>query len=111
LRLPCEIVVRQVLPSFRFLVARELVDKHNYSQTDAAKKVGTTQAAISQYFHAKRGRRWSSQSELLHEMGPHAASVAKRIANGKVSTVDSAQLFCVLCKGLRKRGVCGFKAA
>lgn len=111
MRLPCEVVVRELLPSFRFLVAKELVDNHNYSQTDAARKVGTTQAAISQYFHAKRGRRWSSQSKLLSEIRPNAASFAKRIADGKISTVDSAQLFCALCQGLRKRGVCGFRAA
>jgi predicted transcriptional regulator len=102
--------VRQLLPSFRFLVAKELVDNHNYSQTDAARKVGMTQAAISQYFHAKRGRRWSSKSTLLSEIRPQATSIAKRIADGKVSRVDSAQLFCTLCQRLRKKGVCGLRA-
>jgi predicted transcriptional regulator len=102
--------VRQLLPSFRFLVAKELVENYNYSQTDAAKKVGTTQAAISMYFHAKRGRRWYSQPKLLSAMRPQAASTAKKIAHGKVSTVDSAQLFCTLCQGLRKKGICGFQA-
>jgi predicted transcriptional regulator len=111
LRLPCETVVRQLLPSFRYLVAKELVHNHSYSQTDAAKRVGTTQAAISQYFHAKRGRRWSSQSKLLSEIEPHAAAVAKKIAHGNASTVDSAELFCALCQGLRKKGLCGLRAA
>jgi len=106
LRLPCEVVVRQLLPSFRYLVAKELVENHHYSQTDAAKKVGTTQAAISQYFHAKRGRRWSSQSKLLSVMEPHAISIASKIADGRVSTVDSAHLFCALCKGLKRGAVC-----
>jgi predicted transcriptional regulator len=111
LPLPCEVVVRQFLPSFRFLVAKELVDNHNYSQTDAAKKVGTTQAAISQYFHAKRGRGWSSQAKLLSAMRPHATSLARSIARGNISRVDSTQLFCAICQGLRKKGMCGLQPA
>jgi predicted transcriptional regulator len=103
---PCEVVVTQVLPSFRFLVAKELVTKYHYSQSDAAKRVGTTQAAISQYFDSKRGRRWSKQSNLLSTIKPFALSTAKQIAKGEVSMVDTIQLFCMFCQSIKRGPVC-----
>jgi hypothetical protein len=39
-------------------------------------------------------------------MEPHATSIASKIADGRVSTVDSAHLFCALCKGLKRGAVC-----
>ena len=103
---PCELVVRQVLPSFRFLVAKELVTKYHYSQTEAAKKVGITQAAISQYFDSKRGRRWATQSHLLSAIKPVAVSTAEQIAKGGVSIVDSIRLFCLFCQSMKEGPVC-----
>lgn len=57
MRPPCEIVVKQVLPAFRALVAKDLIGKYRFSQVAAAKELGTTQAAISQYLCSKRGEK------------------------------------------------------
>ena len=103
---PCEVVVTQVLPSYRFLVAKELVTKHHYSQSEAAKKVGTTQAALSQYFDSKRGRKWAKQVKLLSAIKPFATSTAEQIARDKVSMIDSIHLFCVFCQTMKKGAVC-----
>jgi len=46
---PCEIVVRYILPLFRSTVAKTLVEKYKFTQGGATEKLGTTQAAISQY--------------------------------------------------------------
>jgi len=51
----CEIVVRYILPLFRSVVAKTLIEKHKFTQGEAAEKLGTTQAAISQYIYLKRG--------------------------------------------------------
>ena len=50
----CEMVGKYILPIYRSLLARELVEKYDFSQTQAAKRLGTTQAAISQYLSSKR---------------------------------------------------------
>ena len=50
----CEIIGKYVLPIFRSMLAKELVQKYHLSQTEAAKKLGTTQAAVSQYLSSKR---------------------------------------------------------
>lgn len=54
---PCESFGRYALPKFRLLVAKELIEKYGFTQTEAARKLGITQAAISQYLHSKRGYR------------------------------------------------------
>src|SRR5665647_1652059 len=55
MKIPCELIVWYVLPSIRRELARELVDKHNFSQAEVARRFGVTDAAISQYLKAKRG--------------------------------------------------------
>ena len=50
----CEIIGKYVLPIFRSMLAKELVQKYKFSQTETAKKLGTTQAAVSQYLSSKR---------------------------------------------------------
>ncbi len=51
---PCEKAVWYYLPQIRADMAIELV-KSGLSQSQTAKKLGVTPAAISQYIHKKRG--------------------------------------------------------
>ena len=99
----CEKVSRYILPMYRSCVARELIEKHNYTQVKAAKKIGTTQAAISQYIASKRGHKGVSNFEkiapLLQKV---AAKTARRIAKEEVSLEEFEESFCQLCKELRK---------
>ena len=83
-----------------------MVRKHHYSQSEAAKRVGATQAAISQYFDSKRGRRWSKRPGLLAAIKPFAVSTANQIAGGEVSMIDTIELFCMTCQGLKRGAVC-----
>lgn len=105
MRPPCETVVRFVLPAFRSLVAKELVEKYDFSQVDVAKKLGTTQAAISQYISSKRGRKQLKQLESLAPVKSVVSQVASGIASSQLETVDTIGIFCSLCEALRKRDV------
>ena len=51
---PCEKAVWYYLPQIRADLAIELV-KTGITQSQAAKKLGVTPAAVSQYIHKKRG--------------------------------------------------------
>ncbi|MHA1839245.1 MAG: transcriptional regulator [Candidatus Ranarchaeia archaeon] len=53
-RIPCEIMAKQVLPLIRSEIARQLVHRHSLTQTEAAHRMGITQAAISWYLSHKR---------------------------------------------------------
>jgi len=105
LRPPCEVVAQYVLPAFRSLVAKALIEKHNFSQVEAAKKLGTTQAAISQYLYSKRGEKRIRQLEKIPSVQSTAKEIARNIASGEFSSADAMQVFCRLCVALRDNGV------
>ena len=109
MRPPCELVVRYVLPTFRSLVAKELIEKHHFSQVNAAKKLGTTQAAISHYLHSKRGDKRMRQLETIPQVLSVASEVAQGIATEDFSVIDAMLKFCRLCTALRNQNViCNF---
>ena len=99
----CEVVARYLLPIFRSMVAKDLIEKYNFTQIAAAKKLGTTQAAISQYIHSKRGYKGAEQFvDVLPEIQSLASETAKAIASGKMETEEVMRKFCELCTILRK---------
>ncbi|MFA5364813.1 MAG: hypothetical protein WC325_06495 [Candidatus Bathyarchaeia archaeon] len=101
MRPPCEVVVRSVLPAFRSLVARSLIENFNFSQVAAAKKLGTTQASISHYIYSKRGEKMVQQLESSASVKPIVDEIAKGIAENKISPLDAMMQFCKLCEALR----------
>jgi hypothetical protein len=51
----CDVMVRSLLPPMRAEMVTRLVRDQGLSQSDAAKKLGITRAAVSQYISRKRG--------------------------------------------------------
>ncbi len=51
----CDSMVRNLLPPMRAEMVSRLVQKQGISQSDAAKRLGITRAAVSQYMSRKRG--------------------------------------------------------
>jgi predicted transcriptional regulator len=94
----CEIIGKYVLPIYRSLLAKELVQKYHLSQTETAKKLGTTQAAISQYLSSKRAYKGIEQvEEFLPKLQTMAQETAKKLVNKQISAEDITTNFCGLC--------------
>ena len=103
--LPCETVARYVLPAFRSLVAKKLLEEYNFTQLEAARALGTTQAAISQYVHSKRGNKGLRElTDILPKIQSAAAETARRIATEKIGKEEIMLDFCRLCVSLREEG-------
>lgn len=97
----CETVGKYVLPVFRSLVAKELVNSHNLTQIEAAQKLGTTQAAISQYLNSKRAIVGAKQfGDALPRIKSLAEKTAQRLAKGGVTWNQVVLDFCLLCSTL-----------
>jgi predicted transcriptional regulator len=105
MRPPCELVVQHVLPAFRSLVARELVENYHLSQTAVAERIGTTQATVSLYLDSKRGDKIMKQLVNAPAIRKVAHEVAEGIATRKYSFTDSMTKFCELCVALRNSDV------
>jgi len=98
----CETVTRLVLPLYRSFVAKELLSKYNFTQVKAAEKLGTTQAAISQYLNSKRGRNEASNSkEFITIVKKAAENIAKLLATTEMTSDEFKDSFCALCTELK----------
>ncbi len=94
----CETIGKFVMPIFRSLVARELVETYHLTQVEAAKKLKTTQAAVSQYINQKRAIKGAEGfSEILPKIEATAKKTAKQLANGETSWDAVTFDFCKLC--------------
>ena len=94
----CEIIGKYVLPIFRSMLAKELVQNYRLSQTEAAKKLGTTQAAVSQYLSSKRAYKGVGQvQEFLPKIQIMAQETAQKLMNKEISNKDVTVDFCRLC--------------
>jgi hypothetical protein len=105
LTVPCEEIVKQELPIFRSLLAKELIKKHNFTQKEVAKKLQTTQPAISQYLSLKRGLKDSAKLNSISKLKISVRQIAAEIAADKDSNIDTTQIFCKLCIELNKNKI------
>lgn len=102
----CESVARQILPIYRSFVARELIVQHKLNQNQAAKKLGTTQAAISQYINSKRGVKDIPNYLKIEPIVQSAAEkVAKKMLNSEFTKEEFRKSLCELCMSLREKKV------
>jgi uncharacterized protein len=94
----CETIGKYVLPVFRSLIAKELINTHKLTQVEAAQRLGTTQAAISQYINSKRAFKGTEQfGNILPELQRMAQATAKLLANREITYEEISIDFCKLC--------------
>src|SRR3990172_1598654 len=94
----CEVIGKYVLPIFRSMLAKELVQKYHLSQTEAAKKLGTTQAAVSQYLSSKRAYKGIAHvDQYLPKIQEMASETAQKLVDKEVAAKDVTFDFCKLC--------------
>jgi predicted transcriptional regulator len=100
---PCEVTVSHILPFIRALVSRRLVEGYGLSQSLAAKKLGMSQPAISQYRRELRGSR--AKLKEYPKLLDMVNSIAKGVSDGSLSPEQTTLEFCKICKYLKLDGV------
>jgi len=95
-KVPCEIITWYILPAIRRELAAVMINKYGMYQKDAAKFLGVTDAAVSQYLSRKRG------NIDFDGMGKNEfeASAGKIIGG-----VPAEKEICQLCKFLVSSGL------
>ena len=100
---PCEVVVKCVLPPVRAMIAKELTTKYNLKQTDVAKLLGVSQPAISLYYRKIRGK--AIDLEKDPEIAELIGDLAKSLAKGNLTPTDFIPKFCEICRKIRAKGL------
>lgn len=91
----CDAMVRTLLPQMRAEMVSRLVQKQGLSQSEAAKRLGVTRAAVSQYLSRKRG---AGEVEITTELD----AIIDRWALAVVTGVSDVNL-CDVCMCARKK--------
>jgi len=95
-----EVLVQEILPAARALIAKKLTTDYGLSQKKVAEKLGISQPAISQYTRNIRG----SKYHLLHENEDAIKfldSLTKRIAENEIQPDMISQEFIELLKYIK----------
>ncbi len=103
MRTVCEEVVRYVLPAYRSLIAKKLLNEYGLTQEEVSRLMGLSQAVISYYISNKRGKGVQKYEnvEILQE---EAEKASKRLVAGE-DPAKIAKDFCNVCKLLREKNI------
>jgi len=74
-KMPQEIEVRYILPAIRRELARIFIEVYKLRQKDAAKILGLTEAAVSQYQHSKRAKEVVFSDKVIDEIKTSAGKM------------------------------------
>jgi len=97
----CEAIGKYVVPLFRSMVAKELINNYKLTQVETAQRLGTTQAAVSHYINSKRASRGLEQfGDIVPRIQAMANDTAKKLANGEITSDEVTVDFCKLCASL-----------
>ncbi len=91
----CDTIVRTLLPAMRAEMVNRLIVEHELSQSDAAKKLGVSRAAVSQYLSRKRG---AGEVEISSELDAIIDRWALAVVTG-----ESDVNLCDVCLCARKK--------
>jgi len=124
MRFNCEFAVKNLLPAFRSVLAKQLITKHGLTQEQIATHLGLTQAAISQYVNSRRASKcrimlgddffpvYSLACECRIMLGDDffpvyslACETAEKLVNGTTNIDEMKRAFCKVCTELREKYV------
>lgn len=99
MKTPCELIVWYVLPAIRREFAMILVKEFNLTQREAAKKLGLTESAVSQYLRSKRGKEIKFDQEIIDEIEKSAKEILKSEKDSLV--IEKTCSICTMIKDHR----------
>jgi len=102
---PCIVVVRYILPAIRAQIARELVNKYGLMRSEAAKKMGVTPAAVTQYLEGLRGDIASSMVESSEEVIDAVFQIAENLVKNEASICEVLDEMCKACRAIKSSGL------
>ncbi|MEM2539928.1 MAG: hypothetical protein QXX13_01540 [Candidatus Methanomethylicia archaeon] len=97
----CETIVKDILPAFRALIARKLIEKYNFTQVEDAKKLETTQPAISYHLSSKRGCKRLTALESIFFVKDAVNKITQDIVESKIDFTNLTSVMHHICKVIK----------
>jgi len=100
MKLLCEMMVEEILPSVRALVAKDLMQTYGMNQAQVSKKLGVTQPAVSQYIRELRGQK-IEMIKSNEKMMLMIKNISRKMADEKLGKIE-VDAFCIICRRIRQ---------
>ncbi len=100
--LPCERVVKELLPAIRVSTAIQLHQTYNLNQSEIAKRLGITQASVSKYLSGNihlNLKKLSNDSKVKLL----ASNLAFKLSKNELNDNQLANLICTACISYRQQ--------
>jgi len=96
----CETAVNDILPAARAMIAKGLVDVYHFTQTKAARCMGVSQPAVSQYLQNLRG---SSRHPFAsnRDFARSVNDITRGIAEGSITPEKIDHEMCRICRAVQ----------
>jgi hypothetical protein len=99
------IVVQYILPALRTAIAKELIEKYGFRNTEVAEKMNVTPAAVTQYLNKSRGETAFTTIESSSRVMGLVSEITRDLAEGE-SPADLLLLkLCRICQAVRAEGL------
>ena len=99
MKIPCEIIVWNVVPLIKKELAVNLVKRFGFNQRITAEKLGTSEAAISRYISGKRGVFKITDNQIIDEIRKSAEKISKANNSSFVKEI------CRICRLIRSKDI------
>ena len=96
---PYEIVSKSALPAFRAMVSKRLTENYSMTQQEVARRLGVTQASVSNY--ARKARGMMVDLEIDDNIAKAADRVAELLASERPDQREALRLMTEVCDYVR----------
>ena len=96
---PYEIVSKSALPAFRAMISKRLTENYSMTQQEVARRLGVTQASVSNY--ARKARGMMVDLEIDDNIAKAADRVAELLASEKPDQREALRLMTEVCDYVR----------
>ncbi len=95
MKITCEIIVHEILPTLRAAIAKELITNYNLNQGEVAKLLDVSQPAVSQYLRQIRGKGQIIEDEAINKK---IRELSGKLHANQISQGDLGAEMCVISR-------------
>ncbi len=102
MKIACEIIVHEILPTLRAAIAKELITTHNLNQGEVARLLDVSQPAVSQYLRQIRGKGGVVNDNAVNNA---IKELSSKLNSNQISADDLGAKMCDISKMMLEKGL------